>query len=288
MVVLLVTTAPALSPGTPLAHGEAVEWVVADVGQGDGTLLVQGAVALLIDGGGGASTTQRGGRDFATAVWLPLLGERGITRLDAVAVTHGDGDHCGGLIDVASYVAIGEVWASAELADSRCVRELLQLSRATFKGLARGDRRQLGALDFEVLGPSPGDSGKDNDRSLVLALSAFGRRVLFTGDIERRGELELLAQAPEALRCDLLKVAHHGSATSSGQRFLAAASPRMSVISCGVGNRFGHPAPEVVRRLAAAGGPVLRTDTSGQVVVRWRRGRPLEIELPGSPRSVLR
>ena len=97
----------------------------------------------------------------------------------------------------------------------------------------------------------------------------------------------MLARAPQRLRCDLLKVAHHGSATSSSERFLAAAEPRMAVISCGVGNRFGHPAAEVLERLARAGGRTLRTDAAGGVVLRWRRGLPMMLGLPGSPRAVL-
>lgn len=280
LALLISAHPPARAPLAP-----EVEWVVVDVGQGDGSLLRRGVHAMLIDGGGSASG--RRGRDFATQVWLPLLAERGIVRLDAVAVSHGDGDHCGGLLDVASYVAIDEVWASPELEASACVRQLLDLSRARFRGLAAGDRATLGGLGFEVLGPPREGSGKDNDRSLVFAVEAEGRRLLFTGDIERRAELELLARAPQRLRCDLLKVAHHGSATSSSERFLAAAEPRMAVISCGVGNRFGHPATEVLERLARAGGRTLRTDAAGGVVLRWRRGLPMMLGLPGSPRAVL-
>lgn len=279
--LLLLTSHPPARP----ALRPAVEWLMADVGQGDGGLLREGDVAMLIDGGGG--TGARRGRDFATQVWLPLLAARGIVRLQAVAVTHADGDHCGGLLDVASYVPIAEVWASPELRSTACVEELLALSRATFRGLGAGDVTTLGGMSFEVLGPAPGDSGKENDRSLVFAVEAQGRRILFTGDVERRGEMELLARAPQRLRCDLLKVAHHGSATSSGERFLAASGARLSVLSCGVGNRFGHPAAAVVARLERSGARVLRTDTSGEVAFRWRRGSPLLLDLPGSPREVL-
>ena len=283
LAVLLLTTRP---PERLSFHPE-VEWVVADVGQGDGALLRRGPTAILIDGGG---TTRQGagaGRDFATQVWLPLLATRAISRLETVVISHGDSDHCAGLVDVASYVPIGEVWGAPELRASRCVQELLALSGAPYRGLAAGDRATSGGLVFDVLGPPREGRGKDNDRSLVLAVEAEGRRLLLTGDIERRGELELLARAPEALRCDLLKVAHHGSATSTGERFLAAARPRLSTISCGVGNRFGHPSGEVAARLDRAGGRSLRTDQVGEIALRWRRGSPLELELPGSPRAVL-
>ncbi|MEO7795970.1 MAG: ComEC/Rec2 family competence protein, partial [Thermoanaerobaculia bacterium] len=224
LALLLTASPPPRAPERP-----EVEWVVADVGQGDGMLLRLGDSAVLVDGGGGAGL--RRGRDFAAQVWLPLLAERGITRLDAVIVSHGDSDHCGGLIDAASYVPIDEVWAAPELMASACVGELLALSRATFRGLVAGDRARLGGLGFEALGPQREGSGKDNDRSLVLLLEAEGRRLLLTGDVERSGEIALLTRAPQALRCDLLKVAHHGSASSSEAAFLEAARPRMSVTS---------------------------------------------------------
>lgn len=278
---LLITARPG-ERGSP---GEEIEWVVADVAQGDGSLLRAGEHAMLIDGGGSAS--HRRGRDFATQVWLPLLAERAIVRLNVVVVSHGDGDHCGGLLDVASYVAIDEVWASPELAATPCVHELLELSRARFRDLARGDRVTLGRLGFDVLGPPREGTAKDNDRSLVLAVEAAGRRLLLTGDIERRAELELLSSDPRRLRCDLLKVPHHGSATSSSERFLAAAGARLAIVSCGVGNRFGHPAPAVVERLARVGVRTLRTDQVGGVIVRWRRDGPFAISLPGTPRAVL-
>ena len=85
----------------------------------------------------GAGRRTAAGVISAAQVWLPLLAARGISRLDAVVVTHGDSDHCGGLIDVASYVPIGEVWAAPELRESGCVREILALSRADFRGPRR-------------------------------------------------------------------------------------------------------------------------------------------------------
>jgi competence protein ComEC len=284
-IAIVVTLALGSAPRAPAQVAREIEWTLADVGQGDGTLLRRGGAAMLLDGGGSSSPSRA--RDYAAQIWLPIFAARGISRLDVAVVSHGDSDHCGGLVDVASYIPIGELWAPAEAAGLGCVREILALSRAGFRALAAGDEPAFADLRFAVLGPGRGFTGKDNDGSLVLALPVEGRRILFTGDIERRGEAELLARYPLELGADLLKVAHHGSATSSEADFLAAVGPRLALISAGVGNPFGHPAGAVTRRLRGSGSSILRTDLSGEVVLRWRRGWPLTIELPGSPRAIL-
>ncbi|MBC7978597.1 MAG: DNA internalization-related competence protein ComEC/Rec2, partial [Myxococcales bacterium] len=108
----------------------------------------------------------------------------------------------------------------------------------------------------------------ENDDSLVVAVERAGRRVLFLGDLEHAGEAALLATIPaEQLVADVVKVAHHGSRTSSTPGFVAATRPRIAVISCGLNNRFGFPSPEVVERWRAAGAEIARTDTDGAITV---------------------
>jgi competence protein ComEC len=118
-----------------------------------------------------------------------------------------------------------------------------------------------------------------NDNSLVVRVAYAGRGVLFTGDLEEDGELELTRRGDLAV--DVVKVAHHGSRTSSTEELIAATRARLAVVSCGRGNRFGFPAAEVVARWRAAGAEVLRTDERGAVTVvidadgglRWRTRR---------------
>ena len=119
----------------------------------------------------------------------------------------------------------------------------------------------------------------------MLAAVAPGLRVLLTGDIGAAAERRLLGRWPASvLRADLLKVAHHGSASSTTGGLLSAVRPRLALISCGLDNHYGHPAGEVLRRLEAAGARTLRTDRSGEIVLgraadgRWR------LTTPGSPR----
>jgi beta-lactamase superfamily II metal-dependent hydrolase len=109
----------------------------------------------------------------------------------------------------------------------------------------------------------------ENDRSIVAEVETCGRTVLLSGDIEAGAER---AVAAELLAADLLKVPHHGSRTSCDPAFLAAVRPRVAIISCGEGNRFGHPDVSTVGRLLCGGARVLRTDLEGSVRVTFARG----------------
>lgn len=256
-----------------------------DVGQGDSLLLTGGPRAVLIDGGG----WRRG--DFGGRVLLPALLAEGVSRLDVAVLTHPDTDHCGGLVDLASYLPIGEVWvavAGVGEGGSPCGDALAASPGVRLRPLAAGDVREVGSWRFEVLHPERDGPrrGGDNDRSLVLAAEALGRRVLLTGDVEAAAEREVAARlgAQGRVRFDLLKVAHHGSKTSTTLPLLAAVHPRIALVSAGPANPYGHPAAPVLARLERAGALVLRTDRQGEVRLSWERGGPLRLELPASPR----
>jgi len=274
--VLAVLCGFASPPAPSGSASDPVELVAPDVGQGQGLLLRRGRQAVLIDGGGVR------GRDLAIQVWLPLLARRGIGALTAVAVTHPDFDHCGGLVDVAAFLPIGEIWAPERAVASECVRRLRALSGAALRSLTAGDRLEVAGLRFAVLGPPRGRHLADNDLSLVLSVEAEGRRLLLTGDIERSAETLLVGAHGTQLRCDLLQVPHHGGARSSSVELLAAAAPRIAWIAAGAGNRFGHPARSVLERLRRPGRLVLRTDRHGELVARWKQGSPLRLELPST------
>jgi competence protein ComEC len=245
-----------------------------DVGQGDALLLRDARAAVLVDGGG----WRRG--DLGGRVLLPALLGAGVARLDAAVVTHPDVDHCRGLADLASYLPIGEVWIAAGWQTDPCVSELVAAAipgrPSRLRVLADGDAVSVGGWRFAVLHPPPPESAgrlrlarTDNDRSLVLAASALGRRVLLTGDVEAAAERRLLRVRGGELPAFALKVAHHGSRSSTGGRFLAAVAPRLAVVSAGRRNSYGHPSPVVLDRLAGAGAVVLRTDRQGACTVSW-------------------
>lgn len=247
--------------------------VVLDVGQGEALLLQDGRSSVLVDGGGWFN----GG--LGERVLLPALAGLGVRRLDAVVLTHPDRDHCGGLVEIADYLPVGELWSDPRWWQEGCGAELAR--RLPPRSLATGDRHRVGRWRLQVL--ASGEGSRDNDRSLVLRASVGERCALLTGDIEGGTEAWLLRGDRRLLACDILKVGHHGSKTSTGASFLAAVAPRRALVSAGQGNRYGHPSPVVVERLHHRRIQVLRTDLHGQLRLTLRPAGGLWIETLASP-----
>ncbi len=261
----------------------APELVMLDVGQGDAILLRDGSRAVLVDGGGFPGDFDMGGR-----VLLPALARLGVRRLDAAVLTHADRDHCGGLVDLAGWLPVAEVWMARGTPPGPCVDRLRRIPGAAVRELVAGDRGSLGRWRLRVLWPEaaartrPGES--DNERSLVLRAEASGRAVLLTGDVGAVTERRLLRRGTAELAAHVLKVAHHGSKGSSTEAFLDAVSPDLALISAGSTNPYGHPAPEVLDRLVRRRAWTLRTDTRGLIRLRFPEEGPLSVSTPFAPR----
>jgi competence protein ComEC len=257
--------------------GTAVHFL--DVGQGDAVLVRDGRAGLLVDGGGWL------GPGLAEKALLPALGRVRLRRLEVVVLSHGDRDHCRGLVELAGYVPIDEVWMSPGAARTGCGRQLALTAGARLRPLWAGERAAWRSWRFVALNPRAGSRGRGNEDSLVLSGESRGRSLLLTGDVGSRTERRLLSGASRlAEAVSLLKVAHHGSASSSSRSFLRAASPRLAVISAGRSNPFGHPAQEVLERLARERIPVLRTDRSGIIEVSWLSRDGWRVSTPGAAR----
>jgi competence protein ComEC len=290
--LIALTVLVASYPFAPSLAAGQLEVTVLDVGQGDSSFVsFPDGSTLLIDGGGLAGSERvggyRSGFDVGENVVSPYLWSRGIQHIDAIAVTHGDHDHLDGLRSVMENFDIGEVWIGRE--ENRLAFQSF-LSEARELGIHIAPKVQGGHFDWggasgDFLRPQEnGAAAKpSNDDSLVLRITDGARHFLFTGDIEERAERAMLDNGLNnglnngaAIESDFLKVPHHGSKTSSTQRFLEAVSPRVAVVSVGEANPFGHPAEVVVERYEHDGVRLLRTDRDGAVTT-WTDGRSLVV-----------
>ncbi len=244
-----------------------------DVGQGECILIrTPSGHNILIDGG---SLDGRERADVGAQVIVPALQNLGVSRLDLMILTHADADHCNGLAEVAREIPVlafldgpgaGNRRPDVSQTEYFQLRKLLAAQKIPILAPRAGQKWQLGAAQLQILAPILPLLGDTNDDGLVCRL-AFGKnRVLFTADIEASAEARLLARGAD-LRCTVLKVAHHGSRTSSSAAFLRAARPALALISCGQFNRFGHPNLQTLRALQRAQVATFRTDLSGAIEV---------------------
>ncbi|MDW8324000.1 MAG: DNA internalization-related competence protein ComEC/Rec2 [Burkholderiales bacterium] len=246
-------------------------WLQAlDVGQGLAVVVRTAAHTLVYDTGPLYSS----GADAGARVLVPSLRAQGVTRLDALVVSHDDTDHSGGALSLAAAYAPGVTLTPLagrppSSAHGQAIRGRLPAARPC----AFGQHWAWDGVTFQVLHPPPHHYANpyyaDNERSCVLRVQGRHGSVLLVGDIERLGELSLLERVPDSLASEVLVVGHHGSRSSSMPAFLDAVAPAFAVISVGHRNRFGHPHPEVIERLMARGVRILRTDRDGALRLRF-------------------
>lgn len=249
----LATAWPMDQPGVLSVH-------FIDVGQGDSILVTYDNKTMLIDGGR---------QDAGPALALYLRNE-GVSTVDVMVSTHPHADHIGGLLTILREFPVKRVVDSGQPHSSRTYEQYLTIideKNIPYKVAERGQFINLSpAIGIEVLSPpASGLEGDLNQHSIVLKLSYGNVSFLLMGDAGFTAERNLMATR-QPLHSTVLKVGHHGTKYATGRIFLREVKPEISVIEVG-DNKYGHPAPELVRRLDDIGSKVYRTDVNGNIVI---------------------
>ncbi len=264
-----------------------------DVGQGESALvMLKDGKNVLIDGG-----PDWGRGDAGDYVILPALRRLGVRRLDAVIATHGDADHVGGIATILKRMKVKRFFDNGQAEQNFALEEVRKI--AMEKGIPYSVLRagmnvftetaKTGdAESFKVVHPSGkfAQSHPDasvNDASLAIILEVEGLKILFASDMEKEAEKYLLEENAD-VKADVLKVAHHGSRTSSAARFLNAVGPSAAIINAGRLNRWRHPSKTVLRRLEKRGITILSTMNDGEIVLTLKGGK-MEAKTFMNPRA---
>ncbi len=256
LCLLLVSCTPIF----PLEEDTILRVVFLDVGQGDSILLQTREGNILIDAG----------PESAQADLCRKMRDYGVEHLKLAIFTHPDEDHIGGADGVLRQIPTDEVWLSVTDASGESYTALMDavgVHQTHVTCVSAGDTYALGELLLSVLSPSSSIDSSSNDTSIVVKMTCGKASALFVGDAGVEVEHELVTTLhPDVLRCDLYKVGHHGSYSSTSEELLKAMQPTWGVISCSADNTYGHPHGEILERLQEHNIQTLRTDRLGDIV----------------------
>lgn len=240
-----------------------------DVGQGDSTLIITpDKKTVLIDGGGSDSF------DVGEKVLLPYLLDRRILKIDYVLISHFDTDHCGGILTIMEKVKVKNIIISEQAEHSENYERFKKLmihKKIRLIEVKKGDKIKIGRYsEFKILFPTSRLLSENplNNNSIVAQFNYNNFKMLFTGDIEKLAEQQILKAEKAEIRADILKVAHHGSKTSSIPEFIKAVKPKIALIGVGKNNTFGHPNKQTIKNLENIKCRIYRTDIQGEIIIK--------------------
>ena len=247
-----------------------------DVSQGDACLIRQKTKVILIDGGG--ANNQNNNYNVGKSILMPYLLARKIKTIDYMIFSHFDNDHCQGLLYVlenlkVKSILIGEQYE--EYQNYQKLKEVAKRKAIKIYTLKKGDSLKLTKnLKIEVLWPKKEEMISENsinNNSLVLKITFGNFSILFTGDIEKVAEEKILKEyegKQKLLQSTILKVAHHGSKTSSIKEFIQKVNPKCALIGVGKDNKFGHPSNITLETLKELNTKIYRTDQCGEISIK--------------------
>ena len=251
-----------------------------DVGQGDSMIVktVRGK-NILIDGGGSKDPDY----DIGEKILVPYLLDRRIKTLDYVIISHFDEDHATGVAQILGKIDVSSIILTRQLEENDIYRHILSIAKEKKIKLIyvkEGDVLKIGGIKISIIHPENKlmINNPMNNNSIVCKVEYNSFSMLLTGDIEMEAE-ELILRKNINLKADVLKVAHHGSKTSTTGEFLKAINPKVALIGVGKNNNFGHPSNEVIQRLKENGTRIYRTDENGEISITVnKKGRIIKIQ----------
>ncbi len=246
-----------------------------DVGQGDSCLIRYKGTNIMIDSGGSLSKNKDGkSYDIGENVLNNYLLNRGITRLDYIMASHFDEDHSQGFVFLLKNMKVKNVIISEQYKTSSIYEQFKQICKKQniqIIYVKSGDEIRIKDLAFKILHPKSKENQISenplNNNAIVCMVKYKNRRILFTGDIEKVAENEMVKEYTNGLKADILKVGHHGSKTSTTKEFLDLINPSVALIGVGQNNKFGHPNEDVIKRLEEKNIQIYRTDEMGEISV---------------------
>lgn len=235
---------------------------------------------IIIDGGDNKDY------DYGKNVVVPYLLDRKITKIDYLMVSHFDADHCGGLFSVLENIKVDTIIIGKqfeEYENSKNFFEIAKKKKVKIIVVQAGDVIKIDKFTrFEILWPNPQNMVEDNainNNSITAKLVYKNFSMLFTGDIEEIAEKKIIEKykSTNILESTILKVAHHGSKSSSIEEIVEKVKPKISVIGVGNNNKYGHPNLDVIERLENCGSRVFRTDKNGEIMIDVKKNGKFKV-----------